>query len=95
MTAEDYNNVERVLSNDALLETAALCLAIAEGYCQDSTFERRVREILKTPGIHLEAALYLTYKKSVDLEKAEDLFKSLQHENSFNAKVPSGLKISK
>jgi len=95
MTAEDYGNVERVLSDDTLLEMGALCLAIEEGNYQDSTFENRVREILKTPGMHLEAAIYLTYNKSANLEEAQDLFKRLQQENSFKAPILSGLKISK
>ena len=95
MTAKDYEDVEKVIGNDALLETAALCLAIEEGNCQADSFPARVKEILETPALHLEAALYLTYNKSVSLEKGMALFKRLQKEKSFEASIPAGLTITK
>ena len=94
MVDEDYENIEHILSNDALLEMGAICFALQENNCQESTFPRRVKDILENPGMHLEAAIYLTYNKSATLEKAQVLFDQLKKEKSFNAQIPSGLTIS-
>lgn len=94
MTADDYTNVEKVLSDSALLEIASMCLAIEEGCCQQNSFSKRVREIVDTPGFHIEAAIYLIYHKSPTFDQAKKLFRKLQKENSFQAVTPPGLSIS-
>lgn len=91
MTAKDYAGVEEIVSDNALLELAACCFAVAGGCGKEPLFSKRVMEILKTPGLHLESAIYLVYNKVFTLEEAKELYQKLLVENNFQPEFSSEL----
>lgn len=91
MTAIDYAGVEEIVSDKALLELAACCFAIESACCKEPMFSNRVMEVLKTPGLHLEAAIYLVYNKAFTLEEAKELYQKLLKENNFQPEFSSEL----
>lgn len=77
MTERNYQDIENIIADNGLLELAASCLALEDEENQPRDFKLRVKEILETPQMHLESALYLVYHKAETKEKAARLFKEM------------------
>ena len=89
MTSEDYDGVENVLKDNAFLKLGACCLTLEQGFKDEKSFHKRVREILATRELHLEAAIYLIYHKATNYKKAQNLLSAMQKKDSLYFKAPS------
>lgn len=77
MTEQNYLDIENIIADSDLLEIAASCLALEEGFFEKSELKSRVKEILARPEMHLESALYLVYHQAETKEKATRLLKEM------------------
>lgn len=88
ITAQSYQEIYRILHDKELLELAACCMAVEEGFICNSTFQKRVAETLMHYDLKHDAATYLLYKDALTADKAAALFSQLNNDQGLNLTIP-------